>query len=163
MAYNIRKMDENDWEKVSEIYTDGIMSGKSTFQPVCPTYEQFDSSKIKDLRFVAHDGAEIAGWCAAGPTSARECYRGVIELSLYIALKHQRHGLGKMLMEHMIRESEKRGYWCIYSVVLSVNSASIYLMQNCGFRQIGFREKIAKDRFGVWQDVTLFEKRSEKI
>ena len=55
MAYNIRKMDENDWEKVSEIYTDGIMSGKSTFQPVCPTYEQFDSSKIKDLRFVAHD------------------------------------------------------------------------------------------------------------
>ena len=60
-------------------------------------------------------------------------------------------------------ESEKQGYWSLYSVIFSVNEASIRLHQKCGFRVIGYREKIAKDRFGSWQNTTVMEKRSALI
>ena len=32
-----------------------------------------------------------------------------------------------------------------------------------GWRIIGTREKIAKDRFGVWQDTTIMERRSKSV
>lgn len=38
--------------------------------------------------------------------------------------------------------------------------ASIALHKKCGFREIGYREKIAKDKFGVWQNTTLMERRN---
>ena len=39
-------------------------------------------------------------------------------------------------------------------------SASEGLHKKCGFREIGYREKIAKDRFGEWQNTTLMEYRA---
>lgn len=33
--------------------------------------------------------------------------------------------------------------------------------KKCGFREIGYRERIAKDRFGNWQNTTLMELRLE--
>ena len=33
-------------------------------------------------------------------------------------------------------------------------------MKKCGFRRIGYRENIARDRFGVWRDTVLFERRN---
>ena len=59
--------------------------------------------------------------------------------------------------------------WCAISptssrkVYFSVNEASIRLHKKLGFRETGYREKIAKDRFGKWQDTVLLERRSKKI
>ena len=32
----------------------------------------------------------------------------------------------------------------------------------CGFRVIGYRDRIAKDRFGRWQNTTIMERRKEE-
>lgn len=41
----------------------------------------------------------------------------------------------------------------------SANESSIKLHNKRGFRTIGYRERIAKDRFGNWIDTTLMEYR----
>lgn len=46
---NIRSMRADDWSAVAEIYTQGIESGISTFQQVCPTYEAWDNAHLKQI------------------------------------------------------------------------------------------------------------------
>jgi len=43
------------------------------------------------------------------------------------------------------------------------NTGSIQLHEKCGFRQVGYREKIGKDHFGVWRDAVLMECRSQTV
>ena len=102
----------------------------------------------------------IAGWCALSPTSAREAYTGVVEVSIYIDQGYRNRGIGTRLLRKLCEMSRERGYWCLYAAIFPINSASIELHKKCGFREIGCREKIARDRFGVWQNTTIMELRN---
>jgi phosphinothricin acetyltransferase len=64
-------------------------------------------------------------------------------------------------MKKMMTETEKRGYWMLYSAIFSINIASVELHKKCGFRVIGIREDIAKDKFGEWQSTTIMEWRNK--
>ena len=68
-------------------------------------------------------------------------------------------GIGKKLMAALEEEAEKAGCWTLFSVVFEVNKPSLALHEACGFRTIGYRERIAKDRFGNWQNTIHLEKR----
>lgn len=43
------------------------------------------------------------------------------------------------------------------------NEASIKLHKSCGFREVGFREKLGRMSDGVWHDVVLMEYRSKVV
>ena len=156
---NIRAMSEKDWDSVAEIYTQGILSGISTFQRECPTYEAWDKAHLKNGRLVAEIDGAVAGWAVLAPTSARDCYRGVVEVSVYIHEAYQRRGVGKALMNALEEEARRVGCWTLFSVVFEVNKASLALHEACGYRTIGYRERIAQDRFGHWQNTVHLEKR----
>lgn len=47
----LRLMNENDWPSVSEIYRQGIETGKSTFQSDIPIYNEWDAAHIQKCRF----------------------------------------------------------------------------------------------------------------
>ena len=65
-------------------------------------------------------------------------------------------GMGTALLTKLMAEAEKLGYWTLYSAIFSVNTGSIRLHEKYGFRVIGTRKKIAKDRFGNWESIGLF-------
>ncbi|WP_035945607.1 GNAT family N-acetyltransferase [Fusobacterium perfoetens] len=161
--FNIREMVENDWEFVKEIYEQALIEGKSTFTKEVPTYENWDKSHLKDCRYIIEKDKKIIGWCSLSPTSSREVYKGVVEVSIYIHQKYRNIGAGKFLLNYLVKESEKKGYWSLISSIISSNINSIKLHEKCGFRQVGHREKIAKDIFGIWQNTVLYEKRSKII
>ena len=156
----IRKMMPNDWKRVAEIYKQGLERGISTFNTECPTYEEWDNEHIKDCRYVYVTDEKVVGWIAISPISGRCVYKGCVEVSIYIDEEYQGKGIGTELMKILCAETEKAGYWSLYSAIISINKASIELHKKCGFREIGYREKIAKDRFGVWQNTTLMERRN---
>jgi L-amino acid N-acyltransferase YncA len=62
----------------------------------------------------------------------------------------------------MIKESEKNGIWSLLSVIHEENRASIHLHEQCGFRYIGYREKIAQ-LDGIWRTTVMMEKRSKTV
>lgn len=163
MNCTIREMTADDWTSVCGIYKQAIAEGKSTFQTECPSFEDWDKRHCKECRFVSVVDGKTAGWCALSPTSAREAYSGVVEVSIYFSLEYRHKGYALELLKHLINESEKRGFWCLYSAIFAINTDSIRLHEKCGVRRIGYREKIAKDRFGKWQDTVLFERRSKEI
>lgn len=129
----------------------------------CPSYLEWDTNHIQECRYVAVASNQVIGWVAISPTSYRECYKGVVSLSIYIDHDYRSNGVGKKLLEHLCKESEQRGYWCISAVIFSNNEASLRLHASCGFRQVGYREKIARDRFGDWQYTILMERLCQYI
>lgn len=156
----IRMMNENDWDSMARIYNQSLQKGDVTFTAECPTYAEWDIAHIKECRFVYELDGQVVGYTMIAPTSKREPYKGVVELSIFVDENHLRKGIGTALLKRLCQETEKNGYWTLYSAIFSVNTASIELHKKCGFRVIGYREDIAKDRFGNWQSTTIMERRN---
>ena len=156
----IREMRDEDWETVAEIYKQGLEEGTSTFNTECPSFTEWNEGHVKNCRFVFEEEGKVVGWIALSPSSSRCAYKGCVEMSVYVDRNYRGHGIGTALVNTIIREAEKDGYWSIYSAIFSINKASIALHKKCGFREIGYRERIAKDRFGKWQNTTLMEYRA---
>lgn len=164
MQYSIEKMTEFHWERVKEIYLQGIHTKLATFQTDAPEWEIWNSGHIKDCCFVAIVEGKVAGWVAISPVSSRCCYQGVGEVSLYVDEVFRGEGIGTFLLNYLVLESEKQGFWSLYSAIIKENEASILLHEKCGFRKIGIREKLAKMKStGKWHDVVLMERRSSVI
>ncbi|URZ18588.1 GNAT family N-acetyltransferase [Clostridium felsineum] len=161
MDYNIREMKAEDWEAVAKIYAEGIDTGKATFQSELPNFEEWDKGHMKNCRIVACDGENILGWAALSPTSSRCVYKGVAEVSIYIGEAYRGKGVGKNILNTLVKLSEENGLWTLQSGIIKENTSSIALHRRCGFRNIGIREKIAKMPNGTWHDTILMEYRSD--
>jgi L-amino acid N-acyltransferase YncA len=160
-SVSIRELRPDDWPAVRAIYEDGIRSGDATFETEAPSWESWDDAHSA-LRLVAeHDGA-VVGWAALSPVSERCCYRGVGEVSVYVAEEARGSGLGRELLDELVERSEQTGYWTLTAGVFPENEASIRLHRACGFREVGVRERLGK-LDGVWRDVVLLERRSTVV
>ena len=148
---------------MARIYKEGIATGFATFETLVPDYKNWDMNHVPECRLVAERNQKILGWVALSPVSGRCVYGGVAEISVYIAESARGKGVGKALLEAVIQESEKEGYWTLQSGIFPENEASIKLHEKVGFRFLGKREKVGKTIHGVWKDNLLFERRSKVV
>lgn len=158
----LRPMQAEDWHSVADIYREGIATGFATFETDIPTYEAWDAAHMDSCRLVVTENKKVLGWAALSPVSSRCVYGGVAEVSVYVAFESRGKGVGKLLMEALIRESEKKGLWTIQSGIFPENKGSIELHKKVGFRFIGKRERVGK-LDGEWKDNLLFERRSKIV
>jgi len=154
----IDKMRASDWEQVREIYLEGIRSGHSTFETEAPSWECWNEAHLPFARLVMRAAERVNGWAALSLVSKRQVYRGVAELTVYVAESARGQGIGRALLEALIEESERNGIWTLQASIFPENLASIKLHRRCGFREVGRRERIAM-LHGVWRDTLLFERR----
>ncbi len=157
----IRDLRPDDWPAVRAIYEEGIGGGDATFETGPPSWERWDVAHPR-LRLVAERDGAVVGWAALSPASARHCYRGVGEVSVYVAGEARGAGLGRELLERLVELSEQAGYWTLTAGVFPENEASLRLHKTCGFREVGVRERPGELR-GVWRDVVLLERRSTLV
>ncbi len=89
-------------------------------------------------------------------------YEGVGEVSVYVRDVSRGKGVGKKLLQAMIKESEAKGFWTLTAGIFPENIPSLRLHQSVGFREVGIRQRIGKLN-GVWRDVVLLERRSPVV
>lgn len=159
MDIKIRPIDEDDWPEIVEIFFQGIQSNMATFEYTCPSYEEWDKAHLPFCRLVAEIDREVIAWAALTPFSSRECFKGVAELSIYVDNDHKRKGVGAALLKALVDEAVKMGIWSLQANIFEENLASIALHEKCGFRKVGYCERLGKDRFGVWRSVVIMEYR----
>ncbi len=159
MDITIRPMVSDDWAEVVEIYYQGIQTNMATYETACPSYDVWDKRHLPSCRLIAEVDYDVAGWAALLPFSGRDCYSGVAEVSIYIDANYRNSGVGEALLTALLDETAKMGFWSIQSVIFQENLPSLKLHEKCGFRKIGYRERLGKDRFGVWRNVVLMEHR----
>lgn len=157
----IRPMVDTDFPAMMRIYQQGIESGLATFETAAPDWAAWDAAHLRVCRLVLEEGGEVRGWAALTAHSSRCVFNGVAEVSIYLDEAVQGRGHGTRLLDVLTEQSEAHGLWTLYSWIFSNNTASIRLHEKCGYRLVGVREKIGRDRFGAWRDVTILERRSK--
>jgi phosphinothricin acetyltransferase len=156
---DIGEMAAADWPDVSRIYAEGMATRNATFETDLPSWEKWDASHLATCRLVARENGVIVGWAALSPISSRYAYRGVCEVSVYVADSVRGKGVGRRLLESLVDTSEQDGRWMLQASVFPENEASVALHTACGFRVLGRRERVAQ-LDGVWRDTLILERRS---
>ena len=159
MRTTVETMVASDWPEAALILREGIATGNATFEDTVPTWQEFDQTHLPHCRLAAKSRDGIVGWIVLGAVSRRRAYAGVAEISVYVKASARGRGVGRMLLEAVIRESEQAGIWMLQAGVFPENAASLALHRQCGFRTVGIREQIGRMN-GTWRDVVLLERGS---
>jgi len=161
----IRPMTDGDAEDVLRIYQEGIDTGNATFQDSVPEWSGWCAGHMEECRLVAEQDGEILGWAALSPVSSRCVYRGVAEVSTYIAAEARGRGVGSLLLKGVIEESEKADVWTLQAGCFPENTGSLALHLAHGFRVLYQRERPGRMSYGPykgqWRDVIYLERRSK--
>jgi L-amino acid N-acyltransferase YncA len=156
-AVSIRPATPADIPAITRIYADAVKHGTASFELEPP-----DEAEMARRQRTLVDGgypyivAEIddalAGYAYAGPYRPRPAYRFSVEDSIYVDPNAQRRGVGRVLLERLIEECERRGFRQMIAVIGdSAQAPSIELHRALGFRMIGAVENVGY-KFGRWLD-----------
>jgi phosphinothricin acetyltransferase len=158
----IEEMRADDWPAVRAVHAEGIATGQATFEKRPPSWEGWDRDHLRECRLVARRDGRVVAWAALAPVSRRPVYRGVAEVSMYVAAAERGSGVGRALGEALVTASERAGLWTLEGWVFPENAASLALSEAFGFRVVGLRERLGRmgDR---WRDVLLLERRSPNV
>jgi len=160
---SIRPVQPTDIAAITRIYAHAVRHGTASFELDPPDINEMtrrlDALIAGDFSYlVAEAKGEILGYAYAGPYRARPAYRFTVEDSVYISPDAQRQGLGRLLLNRLIVESEARGYRQMVAVIGdSAQQASIALHTAQGFRMIGTFEAVGW-KFGRWLDSVLMQR-----
>lgn len=158
----IAPLQAGDWDRVKEIYLEGIATGNATFETAAPAWEQWDAAHLSFARLTARQDGNLIAWAALSPVSQRCVYGGVAEVSVYVSTCSRRSGVGRKLLQALIDESEQNGIWTLQAGMFPENTGSLALHRSCGFREVGRRQRIGKMN-GIWRDTILLERRSAVV
>ncbi|NIO43189.1 MAG: GNAT family N-acetyltransferase [Burkholderiales bacterium] len=146
-----------DAPAIARIYNQGIEDRVATFETEPRSAADVQSWFTEQYTLVVvEDGDDIVAFAATFPYRTRECYAGVREFSVYVDRSARGKGAGRVAMERLIEESRRRGDWKLLSRVFPENTASLKLLRNLGFREVGTYKNHAR-LDGEWRDVVIVE------
>jgi len=146
-----------DGPAIARIYNQGIEDRLATFETQLRLPE--DVLKWFDERHpivAVEEAGEVIAFASTSTYRPRDCYAGVAEFSVYVAREARGRGAGRLAMEALLQEAERRGFWKLVSRIFVENSVSRSLMKRLGFREVGVYEKHGQLE-GVWRDVVIVE------
>lgn len=157
-AMQVRLDAPADAAAIAEIYNQGIEDRVATFETRLRNAEDvaawFDG--VHPV-VVAEDEGRVIAFAATSSYRPRACYKGIGEVSVYVARKARRRGAGRLVLQTLITACEEAGYWKLVSRVFLDNTASRHLIRSLGFREVGVYEKHGQ-LDGVWRDVLIVER-----
>ena len=107
---------------------------------------------------VAETGGVVGGYGYCSPYRARSAYRYALEDSIYLRHDITGRGIGKRLLEELIRRCEGLGYRQVIAVIGdSANAASIGVHAACGFVRVGTLRSVGF-KFGRWVDSVFMQR-----
>lgn len=161
-AISVEAMRPEDWGAVTAIFAEGIATGAATFETEIPAWGNWDGAHLVGHRLVARREAQVIGWAALAPVSSRCVYAGVAEVSVYVAAGARGVGVGRRLLDALLKDAERAGIWTVQAGIFPENAPSLALHRSCGFRVVGVRERVGRLN-GVWRDVVFLERRSKLV
>ena len=163
MALVIRPCMEADIPAISAIYAAAVVNGTASFELELPTEEEMQRRRAALIKggypyFVAERDDTIVGYTYAGPYHTRPGYRSTVEDSIYVAPDTQGQGVGRALLEELIKACEDLGFRRMVAVIGDRASAgSIRLHSSCGFQHVGVLEAVGY-KHGRWLDSVLMQR-----
>jgi phosphinothricin acetyltransferase len=149
----------DDAEEMCAIYNAAIAERSSTFETELRSAADFEA-RVADERFpllVSDDSKGVIGWAGIASYSARPCYSGIGECSVYVAASARGRGVGTALTEALASTAEQRGFHKMIGKLFTDNLASVRLVERCDFKAVGVHLRHGR-LDGEWRDVLVVER-----
>jgi phosphinothricin acetyltransferase len=144
---------------IAEIYNQGIADRIATFETeprsAGEIAEWFSGRQLVIVAETSETGP--IAFAASFPYSARPCYAGIGELSVYVARQYRGRGAGRAVLAALIEAAAAAGLHKLTSRVFPENIASRTLLKSLGFAEIGIHRRHGK-LDGVWRDCVIVER-----
>ena len=159
----IRPSTEADIPAITAIYAHAVLNGTASFELEPPSAEEMAQRRTAlfaggyPYLVAARDGA-LLGYAYAGAYRARPAYRSTVEDSIYVDAAAQGQGIGRALLDALIRDSAARGFRQMIAVIGdSASRGSIRLHESLGFRHVGTLDCVGH-KHGRWLDTVLMQR-----
>jgi phosphinothricin acetyltransferase len=159
----LREARQEDLPHIHSIYAHHVLHGLASFEEIPPTAEEL-GRRWQDVTgrglpyLVAELGGVVAGYGYCSPYRARSAYRYALEDSIYVRHDMTGRGIGRALLEELVRRCEKLGYRQLIAVIGdSANTASIGVHEACGFLRVGTLRSVGF-KFGRWVDSVYMQR-----
>src|SRR5439155_20203799 len=104
------------------------------------------------------DGVErVVGFGSLSPFRSRPAYATTVEDSVYLMPEYLGRGIGRLLLDELLRLAELHGFHSVIARITGSNDASIGLHAACGFVIVGTEREVGR-KFGRWLDVVEMQR-----
>ncbi len=176
----LRLVQPDDAEAIRAIYNREVVSGTNTFDLVARSLE--DQRSWIERHRGAHPAIVAVGPGEPPPRSApggapgrtgppedvmgfavvsafrdRAAYATTVEDSVYVHGDHRGQGVGRALLDELLRLTAAHGFHAVIARISSENEASLRLHRACGFELVGTEREVGR-KHGRWLDVVELQR-----
>lgn len=157
----IRTAERRDAEGVRTIYNHYVTNSTALFDLVPRTLDEqlqwIDEHSGGHPAVVAELGGTIVGFGSLSTFRARPAYATTVEDSVYLLDGHRGRGIGRRILEELLRLAAAHGFHSVIARITGENDASIALHAACGFELVGIEREVGR-KFGQWLDVVEMQR-----
>ena len=163
MGWIIRAAEPNDAEAIRAIYNREVEGSTVTFDMVERSLEEQlawiseHSGGHPAIVAVDQKSAQILGFGSLTAYRPRPAYSITVEDSVYVRDDSRGLGLGKGILDELVRLAGLHGYHSIIARIVGDHEASIKLHAAAGFLQVGRETEVGR-KHGRWLDVVLMQR-----
>lgn len=161
MTVTVRPAIAADAEAICSIHNQGIEDRIATLDTTLRTPDGcrawLSNRPPRHPVLAAESDGAVIGWASLNQYNPRAAYDHVADFSVYVERTHRGQGVGRQLMDRLIRSARTIGFHKMVLAALVGNLAGLALYRRAGFTTVGvFREQgMLDDR---WVDVVIMEK-----
>ena len=165
----IREAQEQDAERLLEIYSYYVLNTAVSFEYNVPSLEEFKerirNTKKKYPYLVCEKDGKIIGYVYASAYSSRESYSWTVSTSIYVDKEYHRQGVGTLLYKELEIHLKKMGIINLLAGTAFIEKEDEYLTHNSpnfhlkqGYTEAAHMKGIGK-KFDRWYDLKWFQKK----
>jgi L-amino acid N-acyltransferase YncA len=146
----------DDAKACASIYAPYVTDTVISLEEVAPTAQEMGARIERTSKthpwLVAEEAGDIVGFAYGSVHRERASYRWATDVTVYVAPKSHRRGVGRALYETLFGLLARQGFTTACAGVTLPNDASVGLHEALGFQPVGVYRRIGF-KFGAWRDV----------
>lgn len=149
-------------ETVLTIFNEAIANSTAVYdyepRTVKAIAKWFEVKEVNNYPIIGieDDRGLLMGFASYGSFRPHAAYKYSIEHSLYVDSAHRGKGIGKKLLQELIKIAQQQNYHMIIGGIDAENNISIKLHLSLGFQHCG-TIKQAGFKFGRWLDLEFYQ------
>jgi L-amino acid N-acyltransferase YncA len=157
----IRLAERRDAAAIRDIYNVEVATSTVTFDLVPRTLDEqvawIDDHSGGHPAIVAVAGDEVIGFGSLSPYKDRAAYAPTVEDSVYVHRDHRGRGVGRALLEELVRLGRDHGFHSVIARIVGGHEASIALHEACAFEHVGVEREVGR-KLNRWLDVVELQR-----
>lgn len=161
-AFTIRPATQDDLKAIVGIYNWAVNQTFATIDSEPLSAEEaaawWEQHGKRSKLLVCVDDTGVIGWARLFPWKQRGF--DVVEDLVYVDPVHHGLGIGRALLDELMKEARGLGYKTIVATIATDNRSGLALHTRAGFQSVGTIRNAAH-KFDRWMDITLVQRTLE--